>query len=589
MSLSPWENELIQGISVERLMETTRTIAQWVRLSGSEHEMRSVDYVHELLDEYGFTTEVIMHDACISLPGHASIVLSDGTSLPCITHSFGAPTGPEGLAGEIVACASDHLENARGKIVLLEGLAIPGRVQEGEAAEAIAQIYVNGPLTHEMIVSPVWGNPSPEKRALLPHTPVLSVTDERGAALRAAIESGDSQVRVHAHVETGWRQTPILTASLTVPASADFVLFSGHIDSWYHGAMDNGSANATMIEVARLMAQHRAMLRRGLRLAFWSGHSHGRYSGSAWYADNHWLDLHRHCVVHVNVDSLGGQGAAVLGEAVASASIRELGAEVIEAIAGTEFHGGRVGRSGDQSFVGHGIPSLWMTLSGQPPSQDPTSVAFGQLVGAGRTGGLGWWWHTTEDTIDKIDPDLLLRDAQIYLAGVARLLCSKLLPFSAEAEAREFLGFLRQRQDECGERFDLSPALHRAEKLVRETKRLDAWRRTHGDKADEGHSVLFNQMIMDVVRTLLPVNYTASGPFDHDPALTMPPIPLLSGTSDLNALPPDSDDARFLTVRLVRAQNQVVYALEQSLQALQRMDTLETYSSGPPLGAPLPA
>jgi hypothetical protein len=455
MSLSQWEKDLVDEVSIDRLLETTRTIAQWVRLSGSEDERRAIEYVRGLLDGYGLETEILMHDAYISLPGEASIGLSDGTSLRCITHSFGASTDREGLAGEVVDCATGELKTARDKIALLDGLAMPGRVQEGEAVGAIAQIYINGPLTHDMIVSPVWGSPDPENRAQLPRTPVLSVNDEGGAALRAAIERGDTDIRVHADVHTGWRQTPILVASLTVPTSDDFVLLSGHIDSWYYGAMDNGSANATMIEVARVMAGRRETLRRGLRLAFWSGHSHGRYSGSAWYADNYWFDLHRHCIAHVNVDSLGGQGATVLSEAIASASTRELGAEVIEEIAGTEFHGGRVGRSGDQSFVGHGIPSLWMTLSEQPPSQDPTSVAFGQLVGAGRTGGLGWWWHTTEDTIDHMDPDLLLRDARIYLAGVARLLCSKLLPLNAAAEASELRDDLRRLQDECGERFDL--------------------------------------------------------------------------------------------------------------------------------------
>src|SRR5438309_1113846 len=173
MSLSPWERELVGTVSIERLMETTRTIAHWVRLSGSEDEMRAVEYVRALLDGYGLETEVIMHDAYISLPGDASIVLSDGTSLRCITHSFGAPTDREGLSGEVVDCAASGLETSGGKIALLDGLAMPGRVQEGEAARAIAQIYVNGPLTHEMIVSPVWGSPDSENRAQLPHTPVL--------------------------------------------------------------------------------------------------------------------------------------------------------------------------------------------------------------------------------------------------------------------------------------------------------------------------------------------------------------------------------------------------------------------------------
>jgi hypothetical protein len=578
MALSQSERQLVQEISIDRLMETTRTIAQWVRLSGSEDEMRAIAYVRTLLDGYGFETEVIMHDAYISLPGDASIVLADGASIRCITHSFGASTDREGLTGEVVECAADGLETARGKIALLDGLAMPGRVKEGEAAGAIAQIYVNGPLTHEMIVSPVWGSPDPEKRAQLPHTPILSVTAEGGVAIRAAMEQGESRIRVHTQVDTGWHQTPILIASLPVPGSDDFILFSGHIDSWHHGAMDNGSANAAMIEVARLMAGRRESLRRGLRLAFWSGHSHGRYSGSAWYADNYWFDLHRNCVAHVNVDSLGGRGATVLSEAIASASTRELGAEVIEEITGTEFQGGRAGRSGDQSFVGLGIPSLWMTLSEQPPSQDPTSVAFGQLVGTARTGGLGWWWHTTEDTIDKIDSDLLLRDARIYLAGVARLLCSKLLPLDAGAEVQELLEILRQRQDECDGWFDLSPAVERAEKLVRETERLNSWSRVHGENADNARCRLFNQAVMGVIRSLLPINYTASGPFDQDPALTMPQLPLLSAISELCALPPDSDDARFLRVRLVRSRNQVVHALESALEELQRLDDLEASS-----------
>ena len=453
---------------------------------------------------------------------------------------------------------------------------MPGRVKEGEAAGAIAQIYVNGPVTHEMIVSPVWGSPDPGKRAELPRTPVVSVNDEAGGAIRAAIGQGESQIRVQAQVETGWRQTPILIASLTVPSSDDFVLFSGHLDSWYHGAMDNGSANAAMIEVGRLMAGRRERLRRGLRLAFWSGHSHGRYSGSAWYADNYWFDLHRHCVAHVNVDSLGGQGATVLSEAIASASTRELGAEVIAEIAGTEFHGGRVGRSGDQSFVGPGIPSLWMTLSEQPPSDDPTSVAFGQLVGAGRTGGLGWWWHTTEDTVDKIDADLLLRDARIYLGGVARLLCSTLLPLDAAAEARELLEMLKQRDEECGARFDLSPAIEVGQR---------SWS-TRPNGSIPGHVPTARmrtrpvarssiRWCMGVIRSLLPINYTASGPFDHDPALTMPRLPRLAAVADLCALPPDSDEARFLRVRLVRARNEVVHALEQALQALQGLGDLD--------------
>ncbi len=44
---------------------------------------------------------------------------------------------------------------------------------------------------------------------------------------------------------------------------------------------------------------------RSVRIAWWSGHSHGRYAGSTWYADTFGLDLIEHCVAQVNCDSPG--------------------------------------------------------------------------------------------------------------------------------------------------------------------------------------------------------------------------------------------------------------------------------------------
>ena len=86
------------------------------------------------------------------------------------------------------------------------------------------------------------------------------------------------------------------------------MLYSGHHDTWYYGTMDNGGANATMMEVARLCALRRRDWKRGLRVVFWSGHSHGRYSSSAWYAETHWEELERRALVHVNVEFDRRQG-----------------------------------------------------------------------------------------------------------------------------------------------------------------------------------------------------------------------------------------------------------------------------------------
>jgi hypothetical protein len=171
-----------------------------------------------------------------------------------------------------------------------------------------------------------------------------------------------------------------------------FVLFSGHVDSWHYGAMDNGSANATMLETPRVLLPYRSTFRRGLRLAFWSGHSHGRYADSTWYADPFWENLHENCVAHINVDSTDGQGAVVLSETPAMAETQPCAAAIIRALTGTEFTGTRFGRAGDQSFQGHGILSLFMSLSVQPVSGGDSAAEMPSgSAGRGCAGGLGWW------------------------------------------------------------------------------------------------------------------------------------------------------------------------------------------------------
>ena len=55
------------------LMDHCRAFARWVKLSGTKEEAESLRYVQARLDEYGFRTRVIHHDAYISLPGAARV------------------------------------------------------------------------------------------------------------------------------------------------------------------------------------------------------------------------------------------------------------------------------------------------------------------------------------------------------------------------------------------------------------------------------------------------------------------------------------------------------------------------------------
>ena len=572
-----WNRDLREEVSIERVMEVTRHLATWVRLSGSDAEREAFEYLRGVLDDLGLPTELTFHDALISLPGRAAIFCG-GDSFPCITHSFSASAEGEGVEAEVADVGTDGAPGTaslEGRIALAEGLAMAGQVRATEARGAVGQVYVNGELTHEMIVSSVWGSPGEQERDLYPRTPIVSITREVAEPLRDRLREGDGRARIVCEVDTRWCRTPLLTADLRSARSDDFVLFSGHLDSWHFGAMDNGGANATMVEAARLFASRRDHLERGLRLAFWSGHSHGRYSGSAWYADNRWRELREHCVAHVNIDSVGGMGATVLTEAIAMASTHGLATEAIREISGQEFAGSRVGRAGDQSFVGLGVPSLWMGLSEQPPSDHPTARAFAGSVGSARSGGLGWWWHTTEDTVDKLDPEFLLRDARIYMQALGRLLLEPLVPLDPVAEAEEARGVIRDLRAVGGDRFDLSCLAELADDAVAVGERLHGWR-SRQQSVPASAADAYNRGVSELLRGLIGPAYSASGPFRQDLAGAVPPLPQLQPVRRLAAADPDSDEAHMLRVDLVRARNRVEDALARGIEsargALEQLD-----------------
>jgi peptidase M28-like protein/PA domain-containing protein len=575
-NLSDVEKAIVESISGERLMSDTEAIARWVRLSGTEEERASFDYVEDVLRELGLETTRHTGWAYISLPEGAELTVG-GTEVPAITHSMAPETPEGGLELPLVYAGSgeDYSgKDVRGKAVLLEGIAIPGKARAAEEAGAAACVFANADeYVHEMIVSTLWGSPTPESRRELPRVPMSSVGAAGARVLREALEEpAPPTIRLTTRVSTRWREIPTLVAQLDGTEEPEkFVLFSGHLDSWHRGAMDNGSANALMLEVVRVLLPHRERLRRSIRLAFWSGHSHGRYAGSAWYADNFWEDLHENCVLHLNTDSPGGRGATVVTEGQAMAETRGVAAEAVRALTGERFNGSRFGRSGDQSFMSLGIPSLFMFVSEQPAGQDASAGDVAALLGGpgAKGGGVGWWWHTTEDTPDKLDPGLLARDARIYAVVAHRFLSEAVLPLDVRVSAEELLGHLRSWSEKTKGRFDLSSVVSRAEEVARLAarfqERLEAARENGGSNASKE----FNEAVRRVESGLVRLNYARSDPFDQDPAVAQPPVPLLAPVDRWVLTDRGSDEEREITTLLVRRRNRVVYELAQVSESLQ--------------------
>lgn len=564
---APWqyrdalEPALAAEVSPALLMEHVRTIAAWERESGSPGEAHAFDYIERTLKSYGIEVERREIEAYISLPQEGRIALADGTVISGLTHSFS--TSVDGLEGDLFDAGEarpEDLRGAAGTIALIRGLPTPGKAWAAEQAGTLAQVFVVMDRLHNMIVTTVWGTPSPETAARIPATPCVSIRGSDGARLRERLGRGSVRVRLTTRVRTGWMPIPHLVGELGGRHEDRFVLFSGHVDAWHHGAMDNGSANATTLEVARVLASRRHVLRRGIRFAFWSGHSHGRYAGSAWYADHAWRDLHQRCVVHLNVDSTGARGATDYSVLHATEDAASFAETVVADVTGQRGQARRFSRAGDQSFWGAGVPSAFMSLSGLPKQDTDLSRAMQRLVGSA---GFPWWWHTVDDTIDKIEPDVLTLDTRVYLASALRWLNAPVLPLDHRRSARSVLAELEALQAAAGARFDLTPALEAARGLVDRLERVT--RGLPGNDAPPSRLERVNHGLMRLSRVLVPLAYTSGDRFTHDLALPLAALAGLQRARELAALDAESDAFKFARAALVRERNRVVHALDSAM------------------------
>lgn len=290
-------DKLLAQVDSARLMQSVETIAQNVRLSATPEESEAFDYLQGELESLGLDVRRFTRPGYISLPRAASLLV-DGISIECAAHAMTASA--ENRASELVylpadLCNSTALEKIAGKVLLTDGLAMFPLVQAAEKQGAVGVVFITGKRIHEMIVSSVWGSPTPEDLNAYTKLPVVSVSLESGNLLKQQLAAKSREATLATRVETFWTDLPILTADLAGAKEDSYLLLTGHVDSWHRGALDNASGNATALEIARILSRVKKDLKRGVKFAFWSGHSHGRYAGSAAFCDACFTDLSERC------------------------------------------------------------------------------------------------------------------------------------------------------------------------------------------------------------------------------------------------------------------------------------------------------
>ena len=356
-----------------------------------------------------------------------------------------------------------------GKIVLSEGLANPECCLDFEQRGALAQIYINpGQASHWGIATTVWGMPDLDSMDRIPNTPVLAINRPDGEALVAKAKAGRCEITVHSLSDQRWKRVPLVVAEITGNEEPEkFVLAHGHLDSWAVGGGDNAVGNATLLELARVFGRQRGHLRRSIRLAWWPGHSTGRYAGSTWYADTFALDLAENCIAQVNIDSPGCRGATAYTHISWMPETEEFCQQAIRDVTGLPSDGERPHRAGDYSFNNIGISSFFMLLSTKPPED----VAAEGLYDVGGCGG-NIEWHTEADDILVADRDILLRDIKVYVGTLGRVANADIYPFDFRVVAGEFATTLADYEKAAAGRFDFGPARTEVSRLQADLERF---------------------------------------------------------------------------------------------------------------------
>ncbi|WP_277552922.1 M28 family metallopeptidase [Halobaculum limi] len=567
-ALSGVERDLYDAVSAEEPWSLVDRFADIERVSGSAGEREAARELTARLDRLGVSYDRHDSELYLSIPESASLTLDGESKAGVKTVAFGGGEAsgdvvavddpPEAGGGDIEALLSADLHDlgdVEGKVAVLGGILPIEAIEEVQAAGAAA-VVVHHPHPkepHEGIATPVWGGaPTPSSPVDAPDIPIVTVADPVGRELRA---NEGATVSVSAETTTGWMECPLVEAHIPGegdPADDDFVLLHGHYDSWHVGVADNATGDGALLELARVFDDHCEDLKRDLRVCWWPGHSTGRYAGSTWYADEHALDIRERCVAEVNVDSPGAADAtefedmlAWMGEA--DAVCRQAIADVCGK-ASTEV---RPPRAGDYSFSNLGVTGAFM-LSSNIPRAVRDERGYHAVGGCG---GNADAWHVTTDTLDKADPEVLVRDIRVYAIAVARLLRETPVPLDFRhtvASHRETLAAY----DDASE-FDLSKVRDAAADLAEALD--DFYAAVNSGRIADSEAT---DRLKRLSRELVAVNYTTEGTFEQDPAYDRPPYPGLAPVDALSDL--DDDEAKFLKTELRRERTRAVDHLRRA-------------------------
>lgn len=596
--LTDLERKVLSEVSKEKAWEHVKWFADvGEKLSGTPEFERSVDYVVGTLEGYGVEVAAPEYQSYLSVPNIFSAELRvtepEIKVIDCISYTHIKSTPPEGVEGELVYVGQGGLEDYKGKsvrnkITLAELSYSPPRPWKNYLAGingAAGQIQINWAGEGRRVfgrgtVKSVWGNPTPETIDDVGRIPVVGIMSDDGAYLKKLLQKGPVRVWLKAEAPREWMRSrqPIAAIKGTDPS---FVLLGSHLDAWGGAVTCNATGCSSTLEVARVLNKNRQLLRRSIRFAWFQGHENGIMSGSTWYVDNFWEDLSRNCVAYFNNDSVGMVYQHVYmcgGDPILIDFLKSVISDLAEEEgASTQFPVAKYHpvKTGDQSFYGVGIPSC------------NARTTYTKEAGEKGISGLGWWYHSDQDTIDKADPEALHMANKAMTLVLLRLCTIPVLPYKVGQMSQWMLDTLDELNEKAKGSIDISSLVSKTRAFSEVATDLDTkiatltkvWQSMESARGIVEETEAVNRAVVEICRVLSPINYTLKGRYDQDyyGAEYVRPMPVLQPVSELAPLNPDTGGYKALKTKLVRAKNMVSDAIDKATSiaaaALERLGT----------------
>ena len=262
-------------------------------------------------------------------------------------------------------------------------------------------------------------------------------------------------------------------------------------------------------------------------------------------------DIRNNCIGYINIDSTGMRGAEKYGTD-ASRELSDYAYEMIRDVLDEDVDVAYLAKTGDQSFFGVGVPSIAGRISYSP-----------EVVKQQNGATLGYWNHTCEDSIDKMDVDNLEKDNRVDLGVIYGLANATVLPYDFSKTCEDMKQKVEYLRKESGNIVDMECISANIDRLGKAVAALNEMK-LKASELSEVRIRAFNDTLLRLSRAITNAFYTNAEKYDQDSygrTILSKPLPLLFPTIKLSRLDKDTLEYRLLYTQMLRNRNRVADAV----------------------------